>query len=663
MLPPRVRERFDIGGRVGSGSFGVVYEAFDRHRNRTVALKVLERVAPDTIARFKREFRYLAELRHPNLASMYELVVLDDLWILVMELIRGSELLEHLAAVELQHSFFDVRMPTEPDFDGDVTVNLRPNKSANPALSHIYLEHVRATFRQIALAVSVLHAYGVVHRDIKPSNIMITPEGRVALLDFGLVIPRSGDDSLDRESVVGTPGFMSPEQISASTVTPSTDWYSFGALLYQALTGQPPFVGETGLEIIEKQMHEDPPRASELVADAPADLVSLANDCLQRDPAARPTDEEVLARICVEPLDQYPVPRVRKRRRDLLSRGRELLALRRRLDAAKPGKPEIVLLHGSPGSGKSALTDRLLDDIRGLGDTLIIAGRCHAWESLPLNAIDALVDSLARELRRNRPAAVDAVMSNAVAVGQLFPALTAAVGFQAGDETVAVPATGERLFARAVEELRSILLAAAGERRILMLLDDAQWGDYQSAQVLGRLLNAKIDRPLLLILCYRTEDWRTSLLLQGVVNSGARMRELSLKELSPAATAKLIKQSVRRVDKKSADRISRETGRNPALIELIVESGEISRKRGLLARAVAAKLERMSAAARILFGFLLNAGGAVPDDEAERALELFEIDEPVRSLANERLLRVRVTGNLREIDVYHPRIRQVLRKS
>ena len=96
-LSPAAEERFEIRQRLGSGSFGSVYAAFDRLRHREVALKVLDRAAPESVARFKREFRSLAELRHPNLAAMYELLVLGEQWILSMELIRGSELLEALA--------------------------------------------------------------------------------------------------------------------------------------------------------------------------------------------------------------------------------------------------------------------------------------------------------------------------------------------------------------------------------------------------------------------------------------------------------------------------------------------------------------------------------------------------------------------------------------
>ena len=111
--------RFSISSKLGAGSFGVVYEAVDHYRNRPVALKVLERAAPETVTRFKREFRYLAELRHPNLASMYELLVLNERWVLSMELVKGSELLEYLAFTELQNSFH--KPPPQEKSIGSVT--------------------------------------------------------------------------------------------------------------------------------------------------------------------------------------------------------------------------------------------------------------------------------------------------------------------------------------------------------------------------------------------------------------------------------------------------------------------------------------------------------------------------------------------------------------
>src|SRR5947207_6367829 len=140
MLSPAASERFEILSRLGSGSFGVVYEAFDRYRNRSVAMKVLERASAESVARFKREFRNLAEVRHPNLSSLYELLNIGEHWILTMELIRGTELLEHLAASELQNAFIELRTPTQA---GDMDQTLKLQRNPRPTVSPVYLEHVR----------------------------------------------------------------------------------------------------------------------------------------------------------------------------------------------------------------------------------------------------------------------------------------------------------------------------------------------------------------------------------------------------------------------------------------------------------------------------------------------------------------------------------------
>ena len=660
MEPRALGERFDVGQRLGAGSFGVVWEAFDRYRNRTVALKVLERVSAETVVRFKREFRYLAEIRHPNLASMYELVVAGKEWILVMELIHGTELLEHLAALELQHSFL-TRVPTQVDFDGEATMALATQRKHLNALSEIYIEHVREAFRQLAVAISVLHGHGVVHRDIKPSNIMITPEGRVVLLDFGLVLPHSYDDSLDRRAVVGTPGFMSPEQVTASTIMPATDWYSFGVLLFLALVGHTPFRGPTTLAVIERQMREEPQRASDLIEGVPEDLSALAYDCLQRDPAARPGDNEILDRVGMPRFDPQRIERSRSRAEVLIGRGRELRTLRNYVDSAKPGVPRIVDVHGSPGAGKSALVDRLLDTLRASSDSFILGGRCQAWESLPLNAIDAIVDSLTRRLRRDRTAEIADIMRKALAVTQLFPVLAAAAPADVGDERISLPTSGDRLIVRAAAELRAILLKAARGRPIVMLLDDAQFGDYQSSQVFRRLLEPGGEQIMVLILCYRSEDWRTSLLLQGLTAARIERKELSVNELTRAMTRQLVKLKTGGGGQRRVDRVFRQSGGNPLLTNMIADVLASAPDDALLGYAVNARLETLSAAAKLLFAFLLSGDDAVPEDLAESTLELFEIDEPLRTLSNESLIRLRRTGDLREIDVYHPRMREVLR--
>lgn len=642
-------ERFEIRARLGSGSFGVVYEAFDRYRNRAVALKVLERASADAVARFKREFRTLAEVRHPNLASLYELLVVGDRWVLSMELIKGVELLEHLAVAELQHSFVKLRMS-----DVDQTLRLRRLKKKSQ-LSALYIEHVRDTFRQLAVAIAMLHSHGIVHRDIKPSNIMITPEGRVVLLDFGLAVGVALDDSIDRKTVVGTPGYMSPEQIAASKPSMASDWYGFGVLLFQALSGKMPFTAPTQLDLMQLQLHGEPARAVDLIEKLPRDLATLADACISRDPAARPADHEVLRRLGMRRWNPGRIDRKRPRRASLIGRSRDLRALRACVDSS----PGMILLHGSAGSGKSALLDLLLDQIRAESDALILSGCCQAWESVSFNAIDSLVDSLARELRREHPPQVDAIMGRAVAVTQLFPALIPMKPSQMDDETVAMPAKGKRLISRAISELRSILRATAGKRPLLIVLDDAQWGDYQSAEVMLELLR---EPNLTILLSYRSEDWRTSLLLQALVGAGVASREFHLRELSPAMTAQFLKSVTGRDRKRLAQAVFRQTKGNPAMIEMTLEalrSG--AREQGaLLTRAIALRLRRLSAPAQQLFQFLLSRDGPINDALAAKALELFESDEPLRTLRHERLIRVRKTGDLQEIDVYHPTLREAL---
>jgi serine/threonine protein kinase len=656
MLSPIASERFEIVGRLGSGSFGVVYEAFDHFRNRRVALKVLERASADSVARFKREFRTLAEVRHPNLASLYELLSLGDQWILTMELIRGTELLEHLAAAELQNSFVELRTPTMPAPDLDQTLKLHRGKTG---LSPVYMEHVRETFRQLAVAITVLHSHGIVHRDIKPSNIMITTEGRVALLDFGLAVTIASDDSLDRQIVVGTPGYMSPEQITAAAPTAASDWYAFGVLLFQALTGRMPYTAATPLDVMQMQVHEEPSRAVDAVPRAHQDLALLADDCIQRNPSSRPSDAAILHRLGIREFHPVRIARRRPRRRALIGRGRELRTLRSWIAAARHRGARVIQLHGSPGSGKSALLDLLLDEIRADTNMVVISGHCEAWESVRFNAIDSVVDSLARELRREPRPEVDAILRRALAVSQLFPALVPGDSSEIGEDTIAMPPKGDRLIHRATSELRQILAAVTRGRTALIVIDDAQWGDYQSAEVMLRLLE---EPNAIAVLSYRTEDMRTSLFLQALLGSGIATHDFPLGELSPAMTARMLKSITGRSQPRVADAVYRQTLGNPAMIEMATEAIASGAKEDrLIARAVGLRLKRLSAPSGQLFNFLLSRQEPIGDSLAAKALELFESDEPLRTLLRERLVRVRKTGDLQEIDVYHPRMREVLK--
>ncbi len=212
---------YEIQGELGRGGMGVVYRAFSSKLNRTVALKTLKRIDPVALQRFKQEFRAVAGLNHPGLVTLYELISDGETWFFSMELVAGVGFLRYVRS-----GMGD----DEPDADS-------PQRGVS--LSPLHLIRLRRGLTQLVAAVASLHRAGLLHRDIKPSNIMVTAEERLVLLDFGLAAELGGDDaylSIDA-NMVGTVGYMSPEQASIQRVTQASDCYSIGVVLYEALDG------------------------------------------------------------------------------------------------------------------------------------------------------------------------------------------------------------------------------------------------------------------------------------------------------------------------------------------------------------------------------------------------------------------------------------------
>src|SRR5580765_1121277 len=246
--------RYKLVRKLGTGGMANVYLAEDQELGRRVAIKMLdERHSGDEqfIERFRREAKNAAGLSHPNIVSIYDRGVSDGTYYIAMEYLDGRTLKELLVA----------RGPTPIPVAIDYA-------------------------RQILAALGFAHRNGVVHRDIKPHNVSVASDGRLKVMDFG--IAHAGPSQMTQTgSIIGTAQYLSPEQAKGAPVTPASDMYSVGIVLYEMLTGTVPFTGDTPLEIAMKHLSAIPEPPSEHRAEVPHELDSIVLRALAKDPAER----------------------------------------------------------------------------------------------------------------------------------------------------------------------------------------------------------------------------------------------------------------------------------------------------------------------------------------------------------------------------------------
>jgi beta-lactam-binding protein with PASTA domain/predicted Ser/Thr protein kinase len=246
--------RYRIVRKLGVGGMANVYLAEDQELGRRVAIKILDdrHAADDSfIERFRREAKNAAGLSHPNIVSIYDRGEAEGTYYIAMEFLDGRSLKELIVG-------------------------------RGPAPVKIAIDYTR----QILAAVGFAHRHGIVHRDIKPHNVLVGHEGRLKVTDFG--IARSGASQMTEVgSIIGTAQYLSPEQARGAPVDQTSDLYSVGVVLYEMLTGQVPFTGDTPLEIAMKHLSEVPAPPSELRPEVPHNLDSVVLRALAKDPAER----------------------------------------------------------------------------------------------------------------------------------------------------------------------------------------------------------------------------------------------------------------------------------------------------------------------------------------------------------------------------------------
>jgi len=243
---------YKIEEKLGEGGMGVVYKALDAKLNRPVALKFLPEYAASKAAdleRFEQEAKAAAALNHPNICTIYGIEQDIDKHFIVMEFVDGQMLSEKIPSLSLKQAI-----------DNGI---------------------------QIAEGLAAAHDKGIVHRDLKPENIMIRKDGRVQIMDFGLAKLRGASRLTKEGSTVGTAGYMSPEQVQGQETDHRSDIFSLGVLLYEMLTGHPPFKGMHETAIAYEIVNVDSPPMSAIKPAVPPELDAIVLDCLEKDPAER----------------------------------------------------------------------------------------------------------------------------------------------------------------------------------------------------------------------------------------------------------------------------------------------------------------------------------------------------------------------------------------
>ncbi len=617
-VPPRVEagtERYEFLSRLGRGAFGEVYEARDRKHGTVVALKRLKRPEPGWLYRFKREFRTVADLSHPNIVRLYELFCEGDHWYLTMERIHGLRFAEHLA-----------RAP----------------------------EDRRSCFAQLAMAISALHGARCLHRDIKPSNVLVEPTGRVVLLDFGLA--REGGVAL-ATAIAGTPPYMAPELGMGEDPTEASDWYAFGVMLYESIAGRLPFDG-TRSGMFQLKL-SGPPSAPLSPGEARDDeLERLALALLSPTPTGRPTGQQILALLADAVPARRPSPAADAS--VVVGRAAQLAQLADALERSRRG-PVLVTLHGDPGMGKSTLARTFADRQVGQGARLY-AGRCHESESLPFKGLDGVVDMMCEDLlARTDLEVAELAPPGAHALVQMFPVLKRVrelARIAPDDADVRTPHDARRA-ARAA--LRELLARLAEQHPVILVVDDLQWANDDSIGMLLDLLAPPAPR-ILTIVAYRRDSHGAGglvdkFLMSALGRGNVDRLDIPLGPLDEAGVRELVSgYSDGGLD---PERALRETGGHPYLLSRLVGAGTWDGAEGRdLTAVLGEQIGALSATARQVLEVVSLVVGSVSQRAAFAMAgapwDRIAIDE----LRREKLVLCTALDADGYVEPYHARVRE-----
>jgi hypothetical protein len=633
------------------------------------------------VQRFKREFRALADLHHPNVVKLYDLQRAADAWFLTMEFVDGADLQRELIPTDSLATYDELRVTPK---DG-------------PDAARI--QRIAGVFHQLALGIHAMHEAGMLHRDLKPSNVVVGKKGRVVLVDFGLV--RELSDPLKLVTLdgapAGTPAYMPPEQALGLQLTAASDWYAFGVMLYEVLSGVLPIDARNPIQLIQRKLSRDPvplPRGA-----APKALGELCMRLLSREAASRPRIDEILRVLTTLDRDTLIPDRglensftFRTDQREapalamLIGRDAELARLHDALDRARQHQGVVMHVRGPSGAGKSMLIESFFDQLQVIPKTdqlapIVLRSRCYEREAIPFKALDGVVDALVAYLAQLDDFSLAHVLPHDIhALTQLFPVFERLRGVQrllASDHKPTGSAAQTRRSAE--RALRELFTRVAQKRTLVVWIDDLQWGDLDSASLLRDWLNRPAEAPLLLILSYRSEERETSACLRTVMDSplSEPTAEAFELDLAPMRDTDVEALCNRRLGSSMTpppalvSRIVSESQGNPFLASQLaalayakLQRGEMDLDDVSVEELVIRTSALLAEPARELLYVLAIAGRPLVPQIALAAAEV-ERDgrSHIHALQGLRLVRMRDVDNVRLLEVYHDRVREAVQSS
>jgi tetratricopeptide (TPR) repeat protein len=493
---PQQLGNYQILRRLGAGGMGVVYEARHQETGEPAAVKTVRRPYGSVVAGLRCEIHALTQIRHPGIVRIFAEGVHEGLPWYAMELLSGRTL-----ADEIRRLWSTVEIPNPPAAAG-------------------HLEHALKIVRRLCAPLAFTHGMGMIHGDLKPGNVFIRETDQPVLMDFGLVSRFAG--AIGREvievsrALTGTAMYMSPEQAAGRPLDARSDLYALGCILYELLTGHPPFRDASSLAVVTQHLLQTPTPPSSLVEGISPKLELLVMRLLSKEPRRRIGHADDVAATLAEmgagDESSGPAPRAYLYRPRMAGRVEVLEKMADVLDRAVKGSGSCAVLSGESGLGKTcfaAAVGTRAAEMR----MCVVASECVPIEGglgdargAPLHPFRPLLVVIADACREQGAAATEQLLgSRGKILAAIEPALLQVPGQASQPDSQDLPAEAARQ--RLFDALRETLVALASLQPLLLVIDDLQWADELSIAFLASLSEAFFTQNAMVLLgTFRPEE-------------------------------------------------------------------------------------------------------------------------------------------------------------